>query len=353
MSGDSYNNYRGSVNRAASYASKDKTERARAEEERTSRLREATERAAREPPRTRAKAATASADPIDYDLACNVIELPPKEAQEIHIALVDNSGSNTQIATGMRHKAGYMNAVFETVANQSAVATVFFSDHCDGEAGLYQDVGYVMPGARGDKVLRASIARIRHADGGDAPEAIECVLKRAAQFDFGHIPKEKRHLYLVSDQVAHGMGYPGGDDRCPLQVDWKRSVDQVNEAYGTFQVIASGNDRAVFNLQKKFIAPERLRFDLMDFATGGLSDEERCRLVVNGLILLVARNRGIQTVSAFLMLLLEKWMAEPQYGSNTLARAHQQIGDFAKYLEISDEERTQLMSRIFAGIEQK
>jgi hypothetical protein len=348
MSGNDYLSYRRETERSKDLVSDDSETRRRSEEARKIRMRGATAKAAHEAPREHAKPLAVSAEPIIASLANNVIGVPPKEVEEVHIALIDNSGSNAKIATGMRDRASYMRALFDSLAGNAGFATVFFSDHCDGPRGLFQDVGYTTPGTDGDKVLRASIAQVRSSGGGDAPEAIECALKRAAEFDFGHVPKERRYLYLVSDQVAHGMGYnPRDDDGCPNQVHWRHSVEQVHQTFASFQVIASGEDSRIFNLQKQFIAEERWRYDLMDFATGQLTHDERCGLVANGLVFLVARNRGAQTVNLFLQTLAEKWLAEPMYGSNTLPRARRQIGDFANYLEITDQERGELMAKIF------
>lgn len=152
---------------------------------------------------------------------------------------------------------------------------------------------------------------------------------------------------------AHGMGYDGTDAGCPEQKDWRKSLAKVHKTFGAFQVVASGSDREVFALQKKFLAEDRLKFDLMDLATGKLTHEERCRLVTNALLLFVARNRGFQTVSTFLMILLEKWLAEPQYGSETLPRARRQITDFCQYLEVSEDKKAELLRQIFAGVESK
>ncbi|MFA6429807.1 MAG: hypothetical protein WCV84_04910 [Patescibacteria group bacterium] len=352
MSNPSYKNYTSYGSVAEHLASTDEKKRQEAEKARAKRMAASARSASVEAPRAHAKARVERKEPIDLSLACNELTTPPpKVATECHLALVDNSGSNEEIARSLRTGSGYLMAIYEILASLGAFGTVFFSDHCDG-ARLFQDVGWVMPGERGAKILEASIAKVQPAGGGDAPEAIECALKRAAELDFGHIEKRSRHLYLVTDEVAHNMGYPRSeDDGCPHQVSWRRSLELVHETFGTFQVIASGCDRKTFELQKQFIAPERRRFDLMDFATSRLSDEERCRLVANGLLFQVAKNRGQQTVGAFLMTLAEKWLAEPQYGCNTVARARSQIRDFIDYLDITEEARARLLERIFAGVE--
>lgn len=348
MSGGSGGSYKGFTERSTRYASSDAHVRKGAEEERGSLLRGARERMAEEAPRERAKEAPKADEiPVELQLANNRIDAPPAEAQELDIFLVDNSGSNRQIAEAIRRASGYIHQNASVLAGTSAFAFQFFSDHCDGD-GLFQEAGYTMPGEHGEKVLRASVARIHGAGGGDEPEAIECALLRASKYSFGtSIPKAKRHLYLITDQVAHRMGYDGGDDGCPDQVDWKKSLQLAHEAFGTFQVIASGDSRGNFELQKKFLSEDRLRWDLLNLATGRLTHEERCRLVPNSILFLLARNRGKQTVEMFLMTLYEKWLTNPQYGSETEKRAQLQIGDFSRYLEIEEAEREVLLKRIF------
>jgi hypothetical protein len=353
MSTASYESYSDRMNEARLYSDSNREVREEAWERRRSRMRGASEKAAHEPARAHAKVPEPIRVKIDASLARTKITTPPKKAAEAHVILVDNSGSNAAIAESLKRSAGYLHAVCAQIAGDASLSMIFFSDHCDGDL-IFQEADWTTPGKTGENVLRASIDQIRNASGGDEPEAIECALLRASELDFGHISKEKRYLYLVSDQVAHGMGYDDGSDSgCPQQKDWKKSLKKVHENYGSFQVVASGQDREVFNLQKKFLAENRLQYDLMDLATGRLTHEERCRLVTNALLLFVARNRGFQTVSTFLMILLEKWLAEPQYGSDTLRRARAQIEDFCQYLEVSDKKKAELLKQIFAGVDQE
>lgn len=350
MTSASYDAYRHEMEDARLYADSNPEVRNEAWARRETRMRGASDRAAHEPAREYAKAPEPIRHRIDASLAKNKITAPPKKAAEAHIILVDNSGSNRKIADALKRSAGYLHAVCGQIAGDATVAMIFFSDHCDGDL-IFQEVDYTTPSKEGEEILRASIDQVHGADGGDAPEAIECALSKAAYLDFGHVAKEKRYLYLVSDQIAHGMGYGGKDSGCPDQKDWQRSLKKVHEVFGGFQVVASGDDREVFELQKQFIAKDRLQYDLMDLATGRLSHDERCRLVTNAVLLFIARNRGVQSVSTFLMLLVEKWLAEPQYGSDTLRRAKGQIKDFVQYLEIDDKKKDELLKQIFSGVE--
>lgn len=349
MSSQSYDSYHNKMRVARLYDAAEPEVREEAMRSRAGRMRGASENASREPARHVAKAPEPIRQPIESAKARNTITTPPKEAAELHIVLVDNSGSNKAIAESLKRGAGYLHGVCSQIAGDATIAMVFFSDHCDGFR-LFQEADYTTPDKEGESVLRASIDQIEVASGGDAAEAIECVLLKASELDFGHIAKTKRFLYLVSDEVAHGMGN-SDDHGCPLQKDWRKSLKKVHETYGSFQVVASGSDRDTFDLQKQFIEKSRLQFDLLDLATGQLTHDERCRLVTNALLLFIARNRGPQAVTTFLMLLVEKWLAEPQYGSDTLPRARRQINDFCQYLDLSADKKKDLLEKVFSGTE--
>lgn len=333
--------------RAAERARQLKQEQERAEADRRKNLRESEARTRGEEARSRAKAAEQSQARIDPNLARNTIGLPPKAAKRIYVMVVDDSGSNQAIAKAIKNGAGYIHAALGVLSEDSAIAFLFFSDHFDG-ANMLQEVDYTM-GPDGDAVLRASMDNINDADGDDLPEAIECALAKINELDFGHIPKKHRHLILVTDVVAHGMGMSAftRDSGCPHQVQWQDVLREVHQNFASFKVVATGNDSRVLKLQEKFIVPERLRFDLMDMVSGGLSHEERCRLVNNAVLCQIFVTLSPQAAESFFSGLYMKWLAEPQYGSATAERARAQITAFASYLEISDDERKSMLERVF------
>lgn len=351
MTGGSSSTYKTYTNMSERLGSSDENVRYAAREERASRLRGAAREAEAEPARERAKEARRfNRNEIDHSLARNSITVPPHDAQEVHLIAVDNSGSNHDISVALCNAGGYIQAQASSLAGDAALAMQFFSDHCDGPGGLFQWVDYVMPGKNGEAMIRASVDAIRPANGGDTPEAIECALHELAKLDFHHVPREKRHLYLVTDVVAHGMGWRG-DDGCPYQRDWRESLLEVERSFGSFQIIATGSNSEMFALQKQFINdPQRLRYDLMDMVTSGLSNEERCRLVPNSVLFFIARNRGEQGVRMFLSSLFVKWMENPQYGSKTEERARAQIRGFIEYLELNNKEREELYHEVAPSI---
>jgi len=340
MSGGSRSSYRSSYRPSTDLWSDDTAAKRRAEAARARRLESVRSKAVtgKAPPPPKREAAKL----YDRNAVRDRITRPAKSAKRVHVVLVDNSGSNKVIAKHLRDTSGYLLGLLETLDPESQVAFIYFSDHCDGHL-IRQDVDYVSPDDEGDKTLLSTVSHVRPAVGGDEPEAIECTLWEACDLDFGHV--QERHLYLVTDVVAHGMGM-GGDDGCPEQRDWRKSLERVRETYTSFEVIGCGRDQRTGRLQRQFLAPDRLGYDLIDLSAIP-SHEHRTGITGNALLFLIARRRGLQAVEAFLMTLYEKWLSEPIFGANTDLGAREAIARFGKYIEASQPEIDKLMARIF------
>jgi len=277
----------------------------------------------------------------DPNLVNLEITSPKPSVERIHIVLIDNSGSNRTIAESLKESSGYLTSVLKDVDPQSQIAFIYFSDHGDGDR-LMQEVDFIFPDKKGDKALYSTIQHVGPANGHDAAEAIECALWEACEKDFGNA-KEK-HLYLVTDVVAHGMGLRS-DDGCPLQRDWRDSVDRVNETFDSFTVVGCGNDPHVGNLQKQFIEPKRQKFDLIDLSA---IPEQRHRtgITCNAILFLIARHTGLQGVEMFLSFLYEKWLKNPIFGANTDMRAKEAIRRFGKYIDAPKSKIDKMMKKV-------
>jgi len=334
-SGSSRDTYEDSFKRTKSAYTGGATERLKATDERTERIYKAKETVTEE------KKEQVREEKVDPKLVRLGITKPATTAKRVHIFMIDNSGSNSAIADGLRKSSGYLSAVHGVIDPDSDFATIFFSDHCDGSR-LMQEADYVSPTPEGDLILLSTISRIIPAGGGDAPEAIECAMKRACELDFG--AALTKHLYLVSDEVAHGMG-ERGDDGCPFQVNWFDQLVKVRETYDTFEVIGCGDVARVAELQKQFLAPERLAFDFIDLSAIE-EHQHRLGITANAILFLVARKQGIQMVEVFLAGLYEKWLSSPVFGKNTETKAKEAIRRFGKYLEAPEAEIEAMMSRV-------
>lgn len=334
MSGSSYGDSDSSSRRYGAWRSSDAGERTKAVLEHRKEVVEVRERVARgeipKPPEVQRDESKV----LDRTLARNTITSPSPSCSRAVVVLVDNSGSNRAIAEHLRKSSGYMTAFCRTVDPGAEIAFVYFSDHGDRDRML-QYTDFVPPTETGDKVLFSSLANVSSCNGHDEPEAIECAMVRASEIDFGKVPKENRVCILVTDSVAHGMGYPE-DDGCPDQVSWRRGLASVREAYGDFVVIGSGNNAYMRDFQKRFFeSPEgvidtaRMALDFIDLSDISAA-AHRNGIVGNAILFVIARKGGRQSAELFLAKLYDKWLKNPLFGDRTDALARKRIRSLAE-----------------------
>ncbi len=328
--------------------SDDEATRRRAETERSARLNEKRVTAEREEARRVARPMPKAAEATSPHLARTKIGEPPANANRLFVVIIDNSASNELIARAVRASIDRVQGNLGGFEQDASIALQLLSDHCDGP-NMIQEVDWLPLGANGKEIFLAGVSRVQGANGGDTPEAYECGLHIAATaYPFGKVPRERRHLIMVADQVAHGMSEQV-DDGCPLHRDWRTSLEEVHAAYGSFQVIGCGTDGRMLALQEQFIRGQgRVPYDLIDLATADrLSDTERLRLVIPTMLFLMARCISTRTAERYLTTLFEEWLEAVHYGKDTEPRARKRISAFATYLEISAPEREALLARIF------
>jgi hypothetical protein len=277
----------------------------------------------------------------DADLVRSKITKPDAKAECVHVVIVDNSGSNKVIAEHIRKASGYLTSVLNTVNAASQIAFMYYSDHGDG-ANINQEIDFVYPDKKGDVTLLSSLEHVSGANGFDAPEAFECALHEACEIDFNKA--KKKHLYLITDVVAHGMGM-AGDSGCPLQRSWEDSVEEVYKTYDTFEVVGCSGSTSVAKLQAKFLKAERVAFDLIDLSSID-EEEHRAAVTANALLFLIARKTGLQGVKMFLSFLYEKWLSDPIFGDNTDMRARDMIKRFGKFLEFEKPDIDEMIKKI-------
>lgn len=279
-------------------------------------------------------------DIYDKDFVRSSITTPKPGTKRIHIVIIDNSGSNRVIATHFRESSGYFTSVLNSIDPTSQIAFMYYSDHCDGKH-INQEIDYVSPDETGDKIIHSTARNIIPVSGGDSPEAFECALHDVCQKDFGNA--EFKHLYLVTDEVAHGMGEEG-DDGCPLQRNWRDSVELVYKTFDTFEIVGCGNPR-ISKLQAQFLKPDRVGYDFIDLAK--IPEEEHRKAISgNSLLFLIARKTGFQTVELFLSFLYEKWLEEPIFGRKSDERAKEMIERFGKYIEADDQKVMEILQKV-------
>lgn len=342
MSGNNYSNDR--VYTGRSYAETSGEERIRAASERSKRLDRA-----REDVTKKATAPRPVADhshKIDSSKVRDKITRPAAGIKRVYIIDVDNSGSNEMIASHFRKSSEYFRVNVKLIDPEAQFAFVYFSDHMDRER-YWQAVDYFSPDEEGEKILLSTINQIEGADGDDLAEAHECVLLENSKFDFGSATE--RHLIMVSDVAGHGMGMDS-DKGCKFQQDWEESVKAVYDKYSTFEFIGCGGNRSVGEIQKQFIKllhPELVAQNFIDLSNIRES-ADRLGIVLNTVLFLVARNRGIQSLEAFLGRLYEKWLNEPIFGDKTDSRAKEAIVRFMEFVPGQQDEKIEMITRILS-----
>jgi hypothetical protein len=339
MSGLDYKSYSDRLEERSRAFSSDETTREKAYATRKSYLAKAKEEVTFKAAKPRVE--RDASDLYDPSMVRKKITCPANDVERIHIALIDNSGSNRIIADHLKKSSGYLMSVINTLDAKSQIAFMYCSDHGDGE-NFMQPVDYLFPDKEGDKALHSTLRNVSPANGFDPAEAFECALWEACHLNFGGA--KHKHLYLVTDVVAHGMGL-AGDDGCPFQRDWRDSVRKVYETFDSFEVVGCGSDAHVGHLQEQFLKPERVAYDLVDLSSIQESDH-RARITGNALLFLIARHTGMQGIELFLSFLYEKWIEDPIFGGQTVSRAKEMIQRFGKYVEASEDEVKTLMDKI-------
>jgi len=323
--------------------------RVAAEAEHARKVEEARERIKSNPPPPPAASRSAAKTARFYDrsLVRLGITTPASDAEGLYYVLVDNSASNDLIRSHIRATVEYVLGTACALLPKHQIVFDFVSDHEDGDSLFMQEIDYVFPDEQGVKTLGSSVQHVYNADGGDIPECFACPLERISKLNFGKVPKERRHIILVTDSIPHGFGWEG-DNGCDARLEWGSTLRKVQETFATFQVIGCPmpGDRIMLKLQKKMLPEGKARYDFLDIST--VRDHERRKALVSTAILfLMARNKGRQTVEGFLAALYLKWLKEPIFGGQTDSNAREQITTFATYIEASQEEIDALLERIF------
>ncbi len=338
MTGGSSSGYNDTLKRTRSTFSHDDEVRRSAEIERLERIK----RAKSTVHEKKERVLRDTSDSYDKGLVKLKITKPEPETEKIYIFVVDNSGSNEKIAKHLRNGSEYLTSVLMQLEPKAQFAYVYGSDHGDGDL-MMQEVDYHFANETGAKILYSTVGHIQGANGHDAAEAFECILWDVCKLDFGNA-KEK-HLVLVTDQVAHGMGYTRSDNGCPHQRVWESTKEKIYKTFDTFCVVGCSDDDEVGVLQRKFLKEEKVAFDLIDLS-GVPEHKHRLALSGNTLLFLVARNSGEQGVELFLSFLYEKWLSDPVFGMDTERRAKEGIKRFGKFLPYPERVVELMMERI-------
>lgn len=120
--------------------------------------------------------------------------------------------------------------------SQGEVGFIAYGDHCDGP-GMIQDStlesGSTPKYTRNATTIEKWLSQGHRTEGGDIPEAVECVLKHVADVHLPNLPDGTQLLvFWVGDAGPHRpvrapWGVGERDDGCPLRVDWQAQLQRL------------------------------------------------------------------------------------------------------------------------------
>ena len=166
----------------------------------------------------------------------------------------DTTGSMTKWVENVRDKMQYL-AVGLSKLLDIEIEVIGVGDHTDGR-GMLQ----IHPFTRDIERLKTSLADLRATDGGDTPEAFECLFKVLNAVDYP-VPTV---LIIVTDSIPHDMDdWHGDDDGCPFGVDWLTELTALKQRLRKVYLVSCATDPAVLALQRQLVGANGL-FQLDD-----------------------------------------------------------------------------------------
>jgi hypothetical protein len=187
---------------------------------------------------------------------------PPREAPEAELTATraerrrlnaifafDTTGSMTPWIENVQEKMEYLAGGLVKLMDME-ITFVGVGDHCDGRNMLQ-----LKPPSADVEVLKAAVHSLRPTDGGDTPEAFECLFKVLGAIDYD-VPTV---LVLITDSIPHGMeGYQGDDDGCPFNVDYREELDSLKGKLKNVYLVTCASDPQLLALQKKLVGQNAL-----------------------------------------------------------------------------------------------
>lgn len=158
----------------------------------------------------------------------------------------DTTGSMAQYISIVRADLRHLTGELLKEGEHFRLSMNGIGDHCDGKDWLQ-----MYPVTANPDEVRGSIDSIVMTDGGDAPEAYECLALALAQ----RIPKDsagrKRAVVLIADSVPHGMM----DGECPKAGSYERAFTALKTLCDGFYFV--GCNRQMYSYQEQLIDPAR------------------------------------------------------------------------------------------------
>lgn len=160
------------------------------------------------------------------------------------ILAFDTTGSMTRWVENVQAKMEYL-AVGLLKLMDMDIELIGVGDHGDGRNMLQ-----IKPFSRDLDVLKRSIEDLKPTDGGDTPEAFECLFKvlNAGSYDVPTV------LVLITDSIPHDMDdYTGDDDGCPFGVDYLTELEELRDKLAKIYLISCATDPHILAMQRQLV----------------------------------------------------------------------------------------------------
>ncbi|MBI2668832.1 VWA domain-containing protein [Candidatus Woesearchaeota archaeon] len=178
------------------------------------------------------------------DTARRVLETP-KSGLDVYLAF-DTTGSMESYISTVRENIGTVTDALLDGKSDIRLSMNGVGDHCDGKNMLQL---YALSKNRDE--VRGAIDGIVMTDGGDEPEAYECLAWALAQYipiDSAH---RRRAIVLIGDSVPHGMM----DRPCKRGVDYQRAFEALKTVSDGFYFV--GCQPQMYARQRTLIDPTK------------------------------------------------------------------------------------------------
>ncbi len=164
---------------------------------------------------------------------------------DVYIAF-DTTGSMGSYIDVVREN---LETVTQNLLSESSTTRISMNgvgDHCDGEDCLQL---YAL--TKDPKEVRSVMNAIRMTNGGDEPEAYECLALELARYIPTASERRKRAVVLVADSVPHGMV----DGPCERQIDYHKTFEALKAVCEGFYLV--GCNPQTYSHQRQLIDPAR------------------------------------------------------------------------------------------------
>jgi hypothetical protein len=173
-----------------------------------------------------------------------LLEGPAQKKRINAIIAFDTTGSMTPWVENVQQKMEYL-ALGMLKLMDMEIEFIGVGDHSDGK-NMLQIKGW----SRDAEQLKKSAHELDPTDGGDTPEAFECLFKVLNADDY-EVPTV---LIVITDSIPHGMTeFVGEDDGCPFGVDWRDELDLLRDKLQKVYLVSCATDPNIVALQRRMV----------------------------------------------------------------------------------------------------